>query len=190
MNHALDCDYRISCFRDVEAAISGGITSLFARNQEQPWFDGLFVAEYSEVLFGALLTASQAYCVGSIADINEYREEQGLPALGKIAAYHKFSLKRGDYSEIEFVNAAANCFKHRDEWGEAWPDNLTVKTLAAYSITKECEFPLNDAFSIIRDELGVDHLADLLSDWREGLLAESKKKSNKSCEAPGDNVPS
>jgi hypothetical protein len=177
MSHVLDCDYRLSYLRDVESAISAGLQNLFARNKEQPWFDGLFTAEYSEVLYGALLTASQAYCVGTVADINEYREEKGIPVLRKIAAYHKFSVVRGDFSTIEFVNAAANCFKHRDEWDEARPDNLTAKTLAAYSVTEECEFPLNEVYSAVRSELGFECLADLLSDWREGLLAESKSEA-------------
>lgn len=119
--------------------------ALFRRNKEHPWFDGLWMNEYGEVLNGALLVAAQAYCVGALTDANTIREDNGLNPLDKLGAYRTHSLVRDGYSAVEFVNAAANCFKHRDEWGDNWPENTTTRTLAAFSITSGSEFPLNQA---------------------------------------------
>jgi hypothetical protein len=170
MMNILEADYGLDPMRVVEDAIDAGVKALFRRNKEHPWFDGLWMNEYGEVLNGALLVAAQAYCMGAVSDTNEIRKDKGLKPLDKLAAYHSHSIVRDGYSAVELVNAAANCFKHRDEWGENWPNNTTVRTLAAFSITSASEFPLNKAVGIITTELEYSRVSDLLSDWREGLI--------------------
>jgi hypothetical protein len=113
--HVLECDYRMNYLIDVEEAILAGIDGLIARNKNQPWFDGLFIAEYAEVLFGALLTACQAYCVGTITDMNELRSDRRATQLTKLGAYAQFSNSKACFTMIELINSGANCFKHRDE---------------------------------------------------------------------------
>ena len=176
MGHFLEADYGLGPLRDVEAAIEAGVQALFRRNEVQPLFDGLWMNEYGEVLHGALLVVAQAYCLGTVADTNEIRRGKGLEPVDKIAAYHAHSVVRNDHSVVELVNAAANCFKHRDEWGDNWPHNGTTRALAAYSITPATEFPVNEAIVIITTELGYPRLSDLLSEWREGLILKSKQE--------------
>ncbi|MDD5706861.1 MAG: hypothetical protein PHR35_13135 [Kiritimatiellae bacterium] len=170
MENVLEADYGLGPLRDVEDAIDTGMKALFRRNKENPWFDGLWMNEYGEVLNGALLVAAQAYCVGAMTDANTIREGRGLKPIDKLAAYHSHPILRDVYSAVELVNAAANCFKHRDEWGDNWPDNTTTRALAAFSITSASEFPLNQTIEIVTTELKYSRLSDLLSEWREGLI--------------------
>lgn len=176
MVNLLEADYGLGPLRDVEAAITAGVRALYRRNKEQAWFDGLWINEYGEVLHGALLVAAQTYCVGAVVDINEIRRSEGLAAVNKMAAYHAYSIVRNERSVVELVNAAANCFKHRDEWGDSWPDNETTRTLTAYSIAPDTEFPVNHAILIITTELGYPRLSDLLAEWRGGMILKLKKE--------------
>ena len=177
MHHMLEADYGLGPLRDVEDVVRAGIHKLFERNKTESWFDGLWMNEYGEVLVGSLFVACQAYCVGCVADINKIREALGLEALGKIDGYRSHSSSNNKFSAIELINAAANCFKHRDEWGETWPNNLTGQTLEAYSVTSGSEFPLNEVHQIIESKLGYTNLCDLVSEWREELIDKSKSES-------------
>lgn len=175
--NVFEADYGLGPLKDVEEIIRAGFDTLFEKNKKEPWFDGLWMNEYGEVLFGSLLVACQAYCLGALSDINKVRESLGLSALDKIESYEIHHNSQRKHSAIELINSAANCFKHRDEWGETWPDNLTTQTLACYSIMSDCEFPLNEVREVIETELGYDRLYVLVSEWREGLIEKSKKKS-------------
>lgn len=172
-----EADYGLGPLKDVEEVIRVGFDNLFERNKKEPWFDGYWMNEYGEVLFGTLLVACQAYCLQALSDINEVRGSLGLDALSKLDAYKMHHGSKRKHSAIELINSAANCFKHRDEWAEIWPDNITTKTLAYYSITSDCEYPLNEAREVIETELGYDRLYSLVSEWRKELISNSKKES-------------
>ena len=49
-----EADYGLGPLIDIENSILDGIAKLFDRNREEPCFDGLWLNEYGEVLFGAL----------------------------------------------------------------------------------------------------------------------------------------
>jgi hypothetical protein len=132
-----EADYGIGPLMDVEDTIISGIEKLFERNRHEPGFDGLWMNEYGEVLFGSLLVAVQAYFIGSLRDINEIRKSSGLTVLTKQAAYKTHHITVQNYSLIELVNSAANYFKHRDEWNEDWPENYTTNVLTVFSMTGE-----------------------------------------------------
>lgn len=176
MEHVLEIDYGLGPLRDIEESVSEGIAKLFKRNKKEPWFDGLWMNEYGEVLYGALLVAGQAYCIESLTDINEIRKSKNLKPLKKIEAYNHCQILRNGYSAIELINAAANCFKHRGEWGATWPSNYTTEVLAAFEITSDIEFPLNEAQRVVHVELRYPTLSDLVSEWREGLLSKIKQE--------------
>jgi len=176
MFNILEADYGIGPLRDVEHLINAGVRKLLERKKMEPWFDGLWMNEYGEVLSGALLVAAQAYCVGAVVEINEVRKGMRLKPLGKIEAYRQYRTARDGYSAIELVNAAANCFKHRDEWNTDWPDNSTTRTRAAFSITPATQFSLNQVLGVIYGDLKCPMLCDLLSEWRHGLLAQAKQE--------------
>lgn len=173
----LEVDYGIGPLIDVEEAINASIAKLYERNKQKPWFDGLWMNEYGEVLFGSLLVASQAYCVGCVSDINSIRKDFGLSSLSKINAYQDYHLSKNGHSAVELINAGANCFKHRDEWGDVWPSNLTTKTLSAFSITQEVEFPLNEILEIVETDFGYKKVTDLVADWRKELVVKAKINS-------------
>ena len=78
-----EADYGIGPLMDVEDTINKGIEKLFERNQQEPGFDGLWMNEYGEVLYGSLLVAAQAYLIGSLRDINEIRKSLGNMRLSR-----------------------------------------------------------------------------------------------------------
>lgn len=174
----LETDYGIGPLIDVEDAINAGIEKLFVRNKQEPWFDGLWMNEYGEMLFGSLLVVSQAYCIACVADINKIRESLELVKLSKKDAYNDHHLFNQGFSLIELLNSAANCFKHRDEWKYNWPNNYTTKTLYAFSITAQTEFPINKVQQLIESDYGYKKITHLVSEWREGLIIKATNESS------------
>lgn len=170
-----EADYGIGPLMDVEDTIISGIEKLFERNRLEPGFDGLWMNEYGEVLFGSLLVSVQTYCVGSLRDINEIRKNLGLTTLTKESAYKVHHITVQNYSLIELVNSAANYFKHRDEWSNSWPDNYTTKVLTAFSMTGE--FPINDVQQLIEADYGYNKITRLVSEWRKELINQAKNES-------------
>ncbi|MGB2739337.1 MAG: hypothetical protein WBC60_02135 [Cognaticolwellia sp.] len=173
-----ESDYGIGPLMDVEDTIISGIEKLFQRNRQELGFDGLWMNEYGEVLFGSLLVAAQAYFVGSLRDINEIRKSLGLKVLTKQDAYKNHHITVQNYSLIELVNSVANYFKHRDEWNEDWPENYTTKVLTAFSMTGE--FPINDVQQLIEADYGYNKITCLVAEWREQLITNAKNESYKS----------
>jgi hypothetical protein len=170
-----EADYGFGPLKDVENTILAGIEKLFERNKQEPGFDGFWMNEYGEVLFGSLLVTTQAYCVGAIRDINEVRKGLGLTQLSKEDAYKDHHVVVQNFSLIELVNATANYFKHRDEWSDTWPDNYTTKVLVAFSMTGE--FPINDVQQLIKADYGYQNISTLVSEWRERLIKKAKNES-------------
>lgn len=170
-----EVDYGLGPLIDVEETIQAGIAKLFERNRTEPWFDGVWMNEYGEVLYGSLLVSAQAYCISSLRDINEIRVSLGLNKLTKEKAYQNHRVKVQGYSLIEMVNCTANYFKHRDEWSDTWPDNYTTRVLTAFSM--DCEFLINEFQGLIDSEYGYKTLSDLVSEWRNDLIEQSKNES-------------
>jgi len=170
-----EADYGIGPLMDVEETINKGIEKLFERNRHEPGFDGLWMNEYGEVLYGSLLVTAQAYLIGSLRDVNEIRKSLGLGSLTKQSAYQVHNVTVQNYSLIELVNSAANYFKHRDEWATDWPENYTTKVLEAFSATGE--FPINDVQQLIEVEYGYTTITNLVSEWRQNLIVIAKNES-------------
>ncbi|MEZ9893524.1 hypothetical protein AB4356_14240 [Vibrio lentus] len=163
-----EVDYGLGPLKDVENALLSGITTLSERHRRTPGFDGLWMNEYGSVLYGALFVAAQAYCIGSLRDINDLRASLGLSKLTKNSAYSDHHITSNECSLIELVNSAANYFKHREEWNEPWPRNYTTGVLEAFSM--DCDFPINEVYELIEVTHEYGRLSNLLSEWRENLI--------------------
>lgn len=170
-----EADYSIGPLIDVENTILAGIEKLFERNRSEPGFNGLWMNEYGEVLYGSLLVSAQAYCIGSLHDVNEIRGSLGLRKLTKEKAYKCHCVTVSNYSLIELVNSAANYFKHRDEWSDSWPNNYTTKVLTAF--TMNCDFPINEVQQLIETKYGYKKISNLVSEWRSALINQAKNES-------------
>jgi hypothetical protein len=73
-------------------------------------------------------------------------------------------------TRIELINAAANYFKHHDEWSQ-WPANETTKTLSRAGITERTEFPCIAAMRIFcGDNRKLIVLHQIVLEWRSHLL--------------------
>ncbi|TMX33841.1 hypothetical protein DA096_08710 [Vibrio rotiferianus] len=170
-----EADFGLGPLVDVEDTILAGVGKLCERNRHDPGFDGLWMNEYGEILYGSLLVSAQAYCIGSLRDINKVRCGLGLSELTKEKAYKVHRVTVNNYSLIELVNSAANYFKHRDEWISPWPENYTTKVLTAFSM--DCEFPINEVQQLIEAEYGYTRISNLVSEWRNDLIDQAKNES-------------
>lgn len=129
-------------------------------------FDGITSLEYAEYFNGAVVVACQAYAVGTVADINKIREAMGRSRLKKYDLYKQNSCVTNGYTQVEFINALANFFKHNEEWN-AWPTNETTKTLEAYGIVESTEFHLHAGIQkILENSTDLRGLCRVLEGWR------------------------
>ncbi|EGR2288585.1 hypothetical protein D0815_24345 [Vibrio parahaemolyticus] len=171
-----EVDFGIGPLQDVEDAIYIGIRKLVERNRANPGFDGLWMKEYSEVLYGSLFVSAQAYCIGSLRDINDVRKNLESIELKKEHAYKAHHIVSETYSLIELVNSTANYFKHKDEWKDLWPSNYTTQVLEAFAMDRE--FPINEVHDLICENHGYGCISKLVSEWRENLMASAKKEKS------------
>jgi hypothetical protein len=136
-------------------------------------FDNATALEYSEYFNGAVLVACQAYAAGVVSDVNRIRNLLGEPRLNKFELYRQGSLVVKGFTQVEFINALANFFKHRDEW-ELKSDPRTMKVLNAFDIFETMDFPLHSGIQkILGESTDLRGVFRVLEEWRffqfEGL---------------------
>ena len=139
--HYKVADHRSTPLRTLCTSTYNAIMDLVSFTKEPGLLDGVTAQEYAEYFYGAALVACQAYAVGTVGDINDMRESAGRARVSKINLYKYTSSSLGGPTEVEFINALANYFKHHEEW-VTWPENETTRTLRSFGISEDTEFPL------------------------------------------------
>ena len=176
--HWKECDYRISWISEVLSSLEAAFTSIENTGNDTPWFDGQFQIEHAEAIYGVSFVTAQVYILGVTQDMNDIRTSLNCGPLNKIV-YYKDSIfcDQSNTPKILLVNAAANYYKHNDEWGEKWPTNHTTKILADVGITNKSEFPCFQVAKILFGEKGAwkfKNIVKLITDWRGSVLSSSK----------------
>lgn len=125
------------------------------------------VDDYAGYFYGAILVACQAYAVGTVTDLNDFRALQGLPKLKKMELYRRnMGGANSNPTLVEFINALANYFKHHEEW-DFWPENDTAKTLGHFGIDENTKSPLATGIRILLgDSTDLRGVCEILEDWR------------------------
>jgi hypothetical protein len=135
--------------------------------------------EFDEALIGVAFVACQAgmtHVASRALRLAAYCKTNGIPALGawtsKEAVYNvSEALAAGGASQILFVNAVANYFKHRDEWeGTTWA-NMTgqaKKTIGTISHGGLSEHSMDNLRKAV-DALG-GWLFDPVAAWTQALV--------------------
>ncbi len=177
--HFREIDHRMEPLHDVIVGINAGLAAIHKRLDTEEWFDGIWAREYAEPLLGLGFVAAQTYAVGTVSDLNSIRISRGKSKaenLKNYKCYTQDTFIKGDVTRLQLINAAANYFKHHDEWGARWPmekpDGYTTETLGKVGITEKTEFPCIDAVELLCGtswELNV--LPKILKEWRVHLFS-------------------
>ncbi|WP_063654158.1 hypothetical protein [Aliivibrio fischeri] len=163
--HINSIDFRSTPLRIVCTMNTNAVMKLMSFSKTE-FMDALTAFDYIEVMYGSVLVACQTYAVGTVSDVNKIRKCSGQAKLKKINLYRNVPYKPCEYTEVEFINALANYFKHSTEW-DIWPINETTKTLRAYGINENTEFPLRFGVeSLLNDSEDLRGLCTILEGWR------------------------
>ena len=131
--------------------------------------------EHAGAVFGGAFVIAQTYVLGTMQDVNGIRKSAKKKQLSKIEFYSDAThCNDTSTSTINLINATANYYKHNDEWGNTWPNNLTTKTLADVGIDSNTEFPCYRAGIILFGEKHVwqfSLLREMITDWRKHVLS-------------------
>lgn len=160
-------DWRSEPLRDALTGLEHALQSVEIRMSEEPWFDGEAALDHAETVLGLVLVAAQSYALATWTDLNRLRSSEGRVQLVKLrcCATDTAAVAPG-VTRIQLVNAAANYFKHHDEW-LSWPDNETTRSLAAAAITDATGHPCAEAMRLLCGESwSMSCLHQLLVEWR------------------------
>jgi hypothetical protein len=172
-----ELDWRIEPLHDVIVGVDAGLAAICERLANEDGFDGLFAREHAEPLFGLGFVAAQTYAVGAVSDLNSVRMSRGKPKKEKLECFECDSiLVKECVTRIQLINAAANYFKHHDEWTR-WPMGNDqgahdTRTLISVGITEQTEFPCIDVVSLLCGtgwKLIVLH--QIVREWRAHLFS-------------------
>ena len=164
------------------SAVFRGLREAARRIQQQhetvDYFDGLFLLEHFEELFGATCVVAQTYMNRTWADIAKAdlkvnageRKWQMIPMFGRRVGQSKIA-------QVELVYHLANYWKHCDDWRDWAPQENegryhTIATLAAVGITRDTDFPCVRGLELIgaaTDPL-FDELENMLVGWRQAAV--------------------
>lgn len=164
-------DLRYDSTREVIDTVARALKSLPEDKPE--WFDGLSILEHAEELVGVAFVAAQVYLGGTVSDLSKVTRQKlrKQDLLGHGAALDVFPSVR----KVEIIDAAANYWKHHDEW-EDWKPNRwnqhTTETLAKVKVDGETEFPCHTIATLLggSDYTDLDWLTELASAWRRELI--------------------
>ena len=174
--HIDEIDWRIEPLHDVVVGINAGLAAIHERLNAEEGFGGVTGREHAEPLFGIGFVAAQSYALGTVSDLNSVRTSRGKPKIEKLDCYACDTITiMGGVTRIQLINAAANYFKHHDEWPR-WPTGADrgahdTKVLSSVGITANTEFPCIAAVDLLCGsswELIVLH--QMLKEWRVHLF--------------------
>jgi hypothetical protein len=167
-----EVDWRIAPLESVIVGIGHGLAEIRERLDTEE-FDGDDACEHAEPLIGLGFVAAQTYALGTVSDLNRVRMSRGKSKKEKIDCYACDTiLLDGRVTRIQLINAAANYFKHQDEWETRWPtERHGAKTLGCFGITEETEFPCKRAVEqLCGTSLELIVLHQIVKEWREYLF--------------------
>ena len=107
--HWKSFDYRITSLMLILEHLENAIDQLFYKLKENNWYDGLFLMEEREPIYGLAFIALQNYFNSSIYDRFETLDNRNVQyKTGN-------QILNTSVTEIELIIGLANYFKHRDD---------------------------------------------------------------------------
>jgi hypothetical protein len=157
-------DYRSTSLHVIVDGLHKSIKELEKNIDEIHWYDGDWLREETEPIYGLAFIAFQNYIIGSIADIEGVTET-------KHQYYKKDAVIQGyKHTTIELIIALANYAKHKDE--KLWTS--TIKILDGFSLNYRDviyldEAPIFQGLNILDENYYIYKIKDYVTAWRESL---------------------
>lgn len=162
-------DFRIESLKITVQGLENSISELRNKIDKINWYDGLWLMEESEPIYGLIFIAIQNYINSSVFDRFDSLEKQYLKyKLGE-------KINNTDRTEIELIISIANYFKHRDH-----PSNLigeTPKILKDFNLQFDIDVdiensPIFKGLEIFSKNGELEILIQAVENWREKLWTE------------------
>ncbi len=158
-------DFRIESLNEIITGLESSINSLKKRTEEESWYDGIWLLEETEPIYGLVFIAFQNYINGSIKDFSEKTIDKTV--------YYKIESNVNGFSKtkIELIIGLANYIKHKDEQElhkgtreilESFGMNLSIDIEVEKS-------PIYLGLSILDEKWNLFAIRDSVKNWREKL---------------------
>ena len=162
-------DFRIGSLRITIQGLDNSVQQLRKKLVEIEYYDGLWLLEESEPIYGLAFIALQNYINSSIYDKFDSLNKQ----------YEKYKkgniLKNTGRTGIELIIGVANYFKHRDDHKDL--RSGTTNILADFNLEFDNEIDIVDSpifkgLDILTESHNLNELIDIVRIWREKLWEE------------------
>lgn len=164
MNNILQVDYHADSLKQIIIGLNNSINTLIKRNEDIPGYDGFWLLENSEPIFGMAFIAFQTYINSSINEL--------LASINNRNAYYKLGSKHGSYnkSNIELIIGLANYFKHKDE---VKLHTGTKNILDAFNLDPSESIensPIFEGLTILDKKWDLFKVYEIVINWRRDLF--------------------
>ena len=166
LTHYLQIDYRISSLNKITIGLNESVDELKHRNKTVGWYDGIWLLEDSEPIYGLFFISLQNYIYGSIKD-----RTGTLNTKNKVSFVKKYGPKDAhDRSLIELIVSLANYYKHKDDG----LNDFTKEVLNHFNLNHGEDLyirdsPIFDGLDILDTEWNLQNIVKIVSEWREEI---------------------
>lgn len=170
MNNILQADYHADSLKQIIIGLNNSINTLKKRNEEIAGYDGLWLLEDSEPIFGMAFIAFQNYINGSISELFESTNNK--------TSYYKIDSKHENYdkSYIELIIGLANFYKHKDEIKLHTGTRNILDTFNLETSGRIEESPIFEGLTILDEKWNLFKVYEIVIDWRKELFNHYTKK--------------
>jgi hypothetical protein len=145
--------------------LENSIQTIVQKNKENDWYDGFWMREESEPIYGLAFIAFQNYINGSINDL--------FGKLDNKVQYYKLDKKLKDFerTQIELIIGLANYYKHKD----SKLHNGTVEILNSFNLDINSDniidnSPIFEGLEILNKAWNLFEIQKIVTDYRKNLL--------------------
>ncbi|WP_428330325.1 hypothetical protein [Mucilaginibacter sp.] len=157
-------DYRFKSLFMIIDGLSKSISELEKNVADIHWYDGDWLMEETETIYGLAFIAMQNYINGSISDIDGTTKNKNI--------FYKKDNPIEDYTgtTIELITALANYTKHKDE---GVPHSGTLSILESFNLRYDViyldEAAVFQGLTILNKDYDLFKIMDYVVKWRESL---------------------
>lgn len=160
----LKADYRAESLFQIISGLVNSINMLKERQEEGGWYDGLWLLEDTEPIFGLAFIAFQNYINGTIKDFFETTDNKTV--------YYKIEPNLGGFqkSSIELIIGLANYIKHKEDLKL---HNGTKNILDCFDLNNSDEItesPIFNGLDLLDSNWDLFNILNIVKGWREKLF--------------------
>lgn len=177
MTNVNEHDFRANSLDKTISALYDTILEMREFHKDNSWYDGVFLLEDTEHIFGLALIAFQNYINATIKDLTTIG---GKTLQQKYYAYGvKFA--ETDYTAIQLIISLANYIKHKeDDNSEFHYKTKFVLEAFGFNTDKNCDIndsAIFDGLALMDEYSNLKKIQTIVQDWRENIAKDIIAKS-------------